>query len=104
MEDVVEFHDLPPVGGLSVGCDAVERGDAGLDGEGAGAVAEGCFDEGDGCGDLGVVPAGAILVFEGYEFAGFVACVALLANLVLTVAFMVLVNATFTLVAFKYHE
>jgi len=32
-----------------------------------------------------------------YRFAGIVACVALLANLVLTVAFMVLVNATFTL-------
>jgi SecD/SecF fusion protein len=32
-----------------------------------------------------------------YRFAGMVACVALLANLVLTVAFMVLVNATFTL-------
>jgi SecD/SecF fusion protein len=32
-----------------------------------------------------------------YRFAGFVACVALLANLLLTVAFMVLVNATFTL-------
>src|SRR5262249_22690051 len=32
-----------------------------------------------------------------YRFAGLVACVALLANLVLTVAFMVLVSATFTL-------
>jgi SecD/SecF fusion protein len=32
-----------------------------------------------------------------YRFAGFVACVALLANLLLTVGFMVLVNATFTL-------
>jgi SecD/SecF fusion protein len=32
-----------------------------------------------------------------YRFAGLVACLALLANLVLTVAFMVLVNATFTL-------
>ena len=32
-----------------------------------------------------------------YRFAGLVACVALLANLLLTVAFMVLVNATFTL-------
>ena len=32
-----------------------------------------------------------------YRFAGLVACIALLANLVLTVAFMVLVNATFTL-------
>ncbi|HEV3084988.1 MAG TPA: protein translocase subunit SecD [Gemmataceae bacterium] len=32
-----------------------------------------------------------------YRFAGFVACVALLANLILTVAFMVMVNATFTL-------
>lgn len=32
-----------------------------------------------------------------YEFAGFVACVALIANLVLTVAFMVFVDATFTL-------
>ena len=32
-----------------------------------------------------------------YRFAGFVACVALLGNLILTVAFMVLVNATFTL-------
>src|SRR5262249_15584782 len=41
----------------------------------------------------------AVLVFMlfYYRFAGFVACVALLANLVLTVAFMVLVNATFTL-------
>jgi SecD/SecF fusion protein len=32
-----------------------------------------------------------------YRFAGMVACIALLANLLLTVAFMVLVNATFTL-------
>jgi len=32
-----------------------------------------------------------------YRFAGFVACVALLANLILTIAFMVAVNATFTL-------
>jgi SecD/SecF fusion protein len=40
-----------------------------------------------------------ILVFMlvYYRFAGFVACVALLANLVLTVAFMALVQATFTL-------
>jgi SecD/SecF fusion protein len=41
----------------------------------------------------------AVLVFMllYYRFAGFVACVALLANLLLTVAFMVFVNATFTL-------
>ena len=41
----------------------------------------------------------AVLVFMGiyYRFAGLVACVALLANLLLTVAFMVAVNATFTL-------
>src|SRR5206468_7447358 len=41
----------------------------------------------------------AILVFMAvyYRFAGLVACVALLANLLLTIAFMVLVNATFTL-------
>ncbi len=41
----------------------------------------------------------AIMVFMVlyYRFAGFVACVALLANLLLTVAFMVAVNATFTL-------
>jgi SecD/SecF fusion protein len=32
-----------------------------------------------------------------YRFAGFVACVALLANLLLTVGFMVMVNAAFTL-------
>lgn len=40
-----------------------------------------------------------ILVFMVvyYRFAGVVACVALLANLLLTVGFMVLVNATFTL-------
>ena len=41
----------------------------------------------------------AVLLFMlfYYRFAGIVACIALLANLVLTVAFMVLVNATFTL-------
>ena len=41
----------------------------------------------------------AVLVFMlvYYRFAGIVACVALLANLLLTVAFMVLVSATFTL-------
>jgi SecD/SecF fusion protein len=41
----------------------------------------------------------AVLIFMllYYRFAGFVACVALLANLLLTVAFMVFVNATFTL-------
>src|SRR5262249_2079684 len=32
-----------------------------------------------------------------YRFAGLVACVALVGNLLMTVAFMVLVNATFTL-------
>jgi SecD/SecF fusion protein len=41
----------------------------------------------------------AVLVFMMfyYRFAGFVACVALLANLLMTVAFMVLVKAAFTL-------
>jgi SecD/SecF fusion protein len=41
----------------------------------------------------------AVMVFMViyYRFAGVVACVALLANLLLTVAFMVLVSATFTL-------
>jgi SecD/SecF fusion protein len=41
----------------------------------------------------------AILVFMllYYRFAGLVACVALMANLLLTIAFMVLVSATFTL-------
>ena len=41
----------------------------------------------------------AVLLFMlvYYRFAGIVACVALLANLLLTVAFMVLVSATFTL-------
>jgi len=41
----------------------------------------------------------AILIFMlcYYRFAGLVACVALLANLLLTVGFMVLVNAAFTL-------
>jgi SecD/SecF fusion protein len=41
----------------------------------------------------------AILIFMAiyYRFAGLVACIALLANLLLTVAFMVIVNATFTL-------
>jgi SecD/SecF fusion protein len=41
----------------------------------------------------------AVLVFMVvyYRFAGTVACVALTANLILTVAFMALVNATFTL-------
>src|SRR5207244_7315053 len=32
-----------------------------------------------------------------YRFAGLVACIALMANLLLTLAFMALVNATFTL-------
>jgi SecD/SecF fusion protein len=41
----------------------------------------------------------AVLLFMliYYRFAGLVACIALLANLLLTVAFMVAVNATFTL-------
>ena len=41
----------------------------------------------------------AVLIFMliYYRFAGVVACIALLANLLLTVAFMVLVQATFTL-------
>src|SRR5207245_5844444 len=38
---------------------------------------------------------GFMLVY--YRFAGFVACIALLANLVLTIGFMVAVQATFTL-------
>jgi SecD/SecF fusion protein len=51
-------------------------------------------------GSLSVLLAfGAVLVFMliYYRFAGVVACVALLANLLLTVAVMVLVKATFTL-------
>jgi SecD/SecF fusion protein len=51
-------------------------------------------------GKLSVLGAfGAILIFMlvYYRFAGLVASVALLANLLLTVAFMVFVNATFTL-------
>src|SRR5262249_62180870 len=42
-----------------------------------------------------VVVLAFMLVY--YRFSGLVACVALLANLLLTIAFMVLVNATFTL-------
>ncbi len=46
-----------------------------------------------------LVAFGAILLFMVvyYRFAGFVACVALLANLLLTVAFMVMFGAAFTL-------
>jgi protein-export membrane protein SecD/preprotein translocase SecF subunit len=46
-----------------------------------------------------VIALVAILVFMlvYYRFAGFVACVALIANLILTIAFMIIVNATFTL-------
>jgi SecD/SecF fusion protein len=46
-----------------------------------------------------VIAFAAVLIFMivYYRFAGMVACVALLANLLMTVAFMVLVNATFTL-------
>src|SRR5262249_14147834 len=42
---------------------------------------------------------GAVLIFMAvyYRFAGLVACFALLANLILTVAFMVVVSAAFTL-------
>lgn len=41
----------------------------------------------------------AVIVFMVvyYEFSGLVACIALLANLILTIAFMVIVKATFTL-------
>jgi SecD/SecF fusion protein len=41
----------------------------------------------------------AVLIFMViyYRFAGMVACIALVANLLLTIAFMVMVNATFTL-------
>ena len=46
-----------------------------------------------------VLAFAAVLLFMlfYYRFAGLVACVALLANLLMTVAFMVLINATFTL-------
>jgi SecD/SecF fusion protein len=52
----------------------------------------------DGTFSVGVAFA-AILLFMlvYYRFAGLVACIALLANLLLTVGFMVAVNATFTL-------
>jgi SecD/SecF fusion protein len=45
------------------------------------------------------VAFGAVLLFMliYYRFAGFVACVALMANLILTIGFMVAVSATFTL-------
>jgi len=51
-------------------------------------------------GTLSVVLAfGCVLLFMlvYYQFSGLVACIALLANLILTVAFMVLIDATFTL-------
>jgi SecD/SecF fusion protein len=46
-----------------------------------------------------LIAFGAILLFmlAYYRFSGLVACIALMANLLLTVAFMVMVNATFTL-------
>ena len=46
-----------------------------------------------------IIAFAAILLFMAiyYRFAGLVACFALMANLLLTVAFMVLVSATFTL-------
>jgi SecD/SecF fusion protein len=52
----------------------------------------------DGMWSVGFAFA-AVLIFMllYYRFAGLVACIALLANLLLTVAFMVVVNATFTL-------
>jgi SecD/SecF fusion protein len=52
----------------------------------------------DGTISVGIAFA-AILLFMlvYYRFAGLVACIALLANLLLTVGFMVAVNATFTL-------
>jgi len=52
----------------------------------------------DGTISVGIAFA-AILLFMlvYYRFAGLVACVALLANLLLTIGFMVAVNATFTL-------
>ena len=49
------------------------------------------------CAVLGAFVAVLVFMLVYYRFAGLVACVALLANLLLTVAFMVLVNATFTL-------
>jgi SecD/SecF fusion protein len=51
-------------------------------------------------GGISVVLAfGVVLIFMViyYWFAGVVACVALMANLILTVAFMVMINAAFTL-------
>ncbi|HJT79159.1 MAG TPA: protein translocase subunit SecD, partial [Gemmataceae bacterium] len=46
-----------------------------------------------------LIAFGVVLVFMliYYRFSGLVACIALLANLLLTVAFMVIVSATFTL-------
>ncbi len=54
------------------------------------------IDKGTTAVGLAFLAVMAFMVFY-YRFAGFVACVALLANLLLTVAFMVLVKATFTL-------
>jgi SecD/SecF fusion protein len=51
-------------------------------------------------GSISVLLAfGAVLLFMlfYYRFAGLVACVALMANLLMTVAFMVMIDATFTL-------
>jgi protein-export membrane protein SecD/preprotein translocase SecF subunit len=46
-----------------------------------------------------IIAFGVVVVFMCgyYRFAGFVACVALFANLIITVGFMVMVQATFTL-------
>jgi SecD/SecF fusion protein len=52
----------------------------------------------DGTFSVGVAFAAVLLfMLVYYRFAGLVACVALLANLLLTIGFMVAVNATFTL-------
>ena len=71
-EKFVQLEDAGPAGIFGAGGLAMQRGDGGLDGEGAGGGAKGFGCEGQGLGDLAMVPAGAILVVEKDEVAGLV--------------------------------
>ena len=69
-EDIVEREDLAPIGIFGACGAAMQRGDRGLYGIGRGSALQRFFDQGQGFGDLCVIPARAILLFQRDQVAG----------------------------------
>ena len=69
-EEIVEAQNLGPIGIFGAGRLTVQRGDRGLYGIRAGSGTKRLYDQRQGFGDLGLIPAAAILFFEDDDVAG----------------------------------